>query len=184
MKLKTLSILNSRAIIYGFYKLFPKWKQYYTGKTSDFGKVIKEFHNQFSDAVAVERYGVELPLKIGKMLVVAYKSDKKYPNFGRYNSTGDKTAYSNNHTDGLKCKLLYMNNERRYQLKDRILWEFKPEIVFRQKVSKAFAANYNNYIVTPAKGEIHFKQLEYKLRDAMEIKVRKFLSTYNEFELN
>ena len=182
MELKTFSSFKTKLLTYRFFVQFPHWKQFDTGKIKDFSTIIKEFHKDLIKAVVTTRQGVELPLRMGKLMVISYRSNRSYPNFRMYR-TGVITNYSNNHTDGLKCKLMYTNYERRYRVKDKYLWEFVPEAGFKKEISKAFVQNYNMYVNNPIRS-ISTLGSEYKLKDEIEARIAKFLLTYDEFAMN
>ncbi len=149
----------------------------------DFTKVINAFHQEYIKAVTEHRYGAELPLNLGKHMIVSYRSKRNYPRFKGPSDTLP-TIHTNLATDGLKCKLVYSNHDSRYRFKDKYIWEFAPEVPFKKEVSKAFVANHNMYIFNPNKADIFYRGLDFKLRSNAEAKIEKFLLTYDEFELN
>jgi hypothetical protein len=178
-----LSLLSTRMFMYRFFKKFPQYNYLNTGKSKDCSRIIKEFHNDLINAVTEHRYGVDLPLNMGKIMVVSYK-DKPYPNFQYFKQDSTITTFSNRHTDGLKCKIFYTNRERKYRMKDRYNWQFLPETGFRQKVSRAFSDDHTKYVFSPDRKENFNNYLDYKIQEDTERKVKNFLVTYNEFEMN
>lgn len=183
MKLKSLSVVSNRMFMYRFFKKFPQYAHLNTGKTRDVSAVIKTFHEELIDTVINFRYGVELPLKSGKIMVVSYKASN-YPNFAVYNKHKTAAEFTNNHTDGLNCKIFYTNRQARYRVKDRYIWEFIPERPFKKKVSQAFAKDYNKYIFSPGRQIGFYNHLDAKIKQADENKIEKFLVTYDEFNMN
>jgi hypothetical protein len=165
-----------------FFNAFPQWKGFDTGKMADLTRIVKEFHTDFIDCVCTDRNGVELPKNMGKFMIVSYKSDKMYPCF-RGPRDREPLRYSNDHTDGLKCKLVFTNHDRRYRVKDRFIWSFEPEVRFKQAVSKAFRANYNMFSFSPDRMIGYKMELISKNRDAEKAQIQKFLKTYNEFAI-
>jgi hypothetical protein len=169
--------------MYRFYRLFAKWKEYETNKMKDFTNIVKEFHSDLIQAVTEERYGVEMPLKSGKLMVISYRSRRNYPRFSAGYKDTNPSYHMNYATDGLKCKIIYSNHERRYRVRDRYMWSFEPETNFRKKVSQAFVKDHNRYIFSPDRIPGKFLKIEMENIDTMKIRVQKFLAGYDEFEL-
>lgn len=149
----------------------------------DFTKIIHEFHKDYIEAVTQERYGVELPLKLGKHMVVSYRSKRPYPAF-RGPFDRNPLVYLNNATDGLKCKLVFTNSDHRYRVKDRYIWSFEPEVNFKKAVSKAFVQNHKNYIFSHDNQEAKSRQWDLKSREITDARIAKFLLTYDEFKID
>lgn len=183
MGLKSLSILRSRMFMYRFYRLFPQWNEFETKYTKDCSIVIKEFHKDLMKAVATERYGVELPLNMGKLFVISYKS-RPYTNFIKFSKEGELSKFTNNHTDGHTCKIVYQNSDRKYQLKDKKIWDFEVCTEFRKIVSKEFAKDYTRYIFSPNRVKINNNNLKNIYKQHEDKKIEKFLLTYDEFKMN
>lgn len=169
--------------MYRFFRLFPQWAHFETKSMKDCSIIIREFHNDFIQAVAEERYGVELPLNMGKLFVISYKS-RPYMNFTNFGKEGEISKFTNNHTDGHACKIVYQNSDRRYQIKDKKLWNFEPEAKFRKIVSKEFAKNHTKYIFSPNRSKINDNNLKNIYQNNENRKIDKFLLTYDEFKMN
>jgi hypothetical protein len=182
MEFKKLSLLNTRMFSYRFFKKFPQWQHLNTGKMSDVTRVIRTFHDEFIKAVCSGRYGVDLPAKLGKIFIVAFKAPH-YPDFSLFRKIGHVSKFLNLHTDGLKCHISYSNHERRFRVKDRVIWEFSPERGFMQNASKAFAANHTQFETTVDKRKPFYAGLDFDLKEASENRIEKFLVTYDEFQL-
>lgn len=184
MSPKGFGILGDRNFIRKFYNQFPQYKEFWDNyHTKDFAKVIKQFHNDFIDAVISNRHGADLPLSMGNLSIISYKTPEPYVNFTQYPKLKQVSNFTNNHTDGLSCKIVYNSHERRYRFKDKRIWAFHPEKPFKSKVSKAFAKNYTRYVFSPNRRDSFYELLDYKLRDEADVRIEKFLKTYDEFAL-
>lgn len=147
----------------------------------DLTRIVQEFHQDVIDAVCEHRGGVEMPKNTGLLMIIGYRSSRQYPRF-RGPADRHPTPYSNNHTDGLKCKIVYSNHERRYRVKDRYIWAFEPEAKFSKAVSRAFAAGYTRFTFSPDKPGFAQKVDMWKEQEQEE-KLNRFLETYNEFSI-
>lgn len=179
---KAFPLTGLRSYLSDFFKKFPQHSQFNTRRPKDITDLIKEFHKDLIQEVIDNRYGVILPLRVGLLRIVSFKKKRYYPNFTRYGSTGVTTGFSNNHTDGLSCKIVYSN--KNYKLKDKILWSFVPEVPFKKKVSKAFEKNYNRYIFSPDTKLVDKRVSDFKWRDLTDETIKEFMYGYNEFEIN
>lgn len=176
-------ILGLRPFVNGFFKKFPQYKEYDTKRPKDFTDIIKEFHKDLIQEVIDNRYGVDLPLKSGRLRILSFKKNRQYPNFTQYTETGLTGGFSNIHTDGLSCKIVYSNMGNRYRMKDKIIWAFLPEAGFSKRVSDAFRLHYNRYIFSPNRNAIKKRNTEFNWKNITEENIEKFLLSYNEFEL-
>lgn len=182
---KALTILGYRKFINEFFKKFPQHLQLKTWSPKPFTALIHAFHEDFIQAVIDNRDGADLPLKLGNIKIVAYKSNRRYPNFKNHLHTGAPiTGFVNNHTEGLNCKLLFDNKPAKYKLKDKRIWAFVPEVSFKKKISKSFVDNYNKYIYSPNTTKVRFAVRDMNLKDVNDKKIKEFLITHNEFYLN
>lgn len=187
VKLKSLSISGTRDFVRGFFKEFPQHldhKPKQPGSFSEFTKIIKQFHDDFTDAVVQNRDGAELPLKMGKVFVVAFKSKKSPVNFSNYKTKGEISNHTNNHTDGWVAKIVYSNHDNKYRLKDKCIWELKRDVAFKKKVSEHFSKNYMMYMISPDKRKIFYDDLECIIRDEKNARIERFLKNYDEFNVN
>ena len=121
---------------------------------------------------------------MGNLSIVAYKSSKNYLNFTNYPKLKQVSNFTNNHTDGLCCKIVHTSYLRKYRFKDKKIWAFFPERGFKKLVSQAFRIDYNKYIYSPDKSKAFYAAIDYKLRDETDARVEKFLANYDEFYLN
>lgn len=179
----SLSILGVRAFVNGFFKKFPQYSEYKTNRPKDYTEIIKAFHSDLIQAVIDNRYGANMPLKFGNLKLVAFKRTRDYPNFNLYRQ-GKVGGFTNNHTDGLSCKIVYTNKSNRFKLKDKIMWAFYPEDIFSKRVSKAFSQEYQKYIISPNIRQIQKKEDFFKWKQLTDDHIEEYLKSYNEFEIN
>lgn len=180
----SLSILGTRPFVREFFRKFPQHKQYDKKLAKDFTAIIKEFHSDFIQAVVDNRHGADFPLKCGNLKIIAFKKTRDYPNFGLFNKEGLTVGFTNNHTNGLSCKIVFSNKSNRYKLKDKIMWAFQAEVPFKKRVSEAFKANYQKYMFSANIAQIKKKNDFYKWKDLTDEHIEKFLIDYNEFEID
>lgn len=180
---KALTILGYRAFVNSFFKKFPQHKAYKQWSPKPFTKLIHAFHEEFVNAVIENREGADLPLKMGNIKIISYKTHKRYPNFKNYLKGEPVTSFTNNHTNGLNCRIIYSNKSGKYRVKDKNIWGFDPERPFQLKVSRAFVNNFNRYTFSPNTSETKIKNIEAGRKHLIEKKVSNFLQTYNEFEV-
>lgn len=183
MKILAAKITGLRGFVTNFFRKFPQYKQYKTKQPKDFTWIINEFHSDFIDAVIKNRYGADLPLKFGNIRIISYKQNRVYPNLLLFQQKNVKVGFSNNHTNGLNCKIQYRNKGNRYKFKDKIIWAFFPQQSFSKRVSQAFREDYNKYIFSPNRGQIKKKLNEFNWKNISDENIEKFLISYNEFEL-
>lgn len=175
----SFKITGSRALEVGFFRAYPQHSQYNTHRPVDLTKVIRQFHNEFVDAVIENRHGAELPLLMGKFTIYSYKS-RGYMDFARFKSSKQLSKFINTHTDGLTCRLAYESMERRYRFKDKSMWKFYPSVLFKKRVSEAFRANHSRYIYSPDKTSRYYDALDFKLKDINDRKIQEYLNNYDE----
>ena len=180
---KALTILGYRNFVNAFFKKFPQHISYKQWSPKPFTELIHVFHEEFIEAVIENREGADLPLKMGNIKIVSYKTRKRYPNFKNYLKGEPLTRFTNNHTDGLNCKILYNNDSAKYRLKDKKIWIFEPERPFQLKVSRAFADNFNKYAYSPNTVKTKTLNSEINRKHLINKKIDNFLQTYNEFEV-
>lgn len=184
MILKSLTILGHRTFINGFFKQFPQHRQYKTFSPKPFTKLIHEFHCDFIESVLSNRAGADLPLRMGNLKMIAFKS-RGYLNFANYKKgEGFISKFSNNHTEGLTGKIFYSNHATKYRLKDKTIWTFEPEAPFKKKASISFLENYLKYEYSPSRLKISYNNSEFNLQDLNKEKIKIFLKTYDEFYMN
>lgn len=183
MSKRVAPILGIRTFFREFFRRFPQHIQYKTKSPKDFTRIIKQFHSDFTDAVINNRYGADLPLKYGNIRIVSYKKNREYLNQEMFDKEGIVTGFSNNHTNGLCCKIQYRNKGNKYKFKDKVLWAFFADRPFKKKVSKAFRENYQKYIFSPNRGQINKKANIFNWKVVNDSNIEKFLLDYNEFEM-
>lgn len=180
----SLAILGTRPFVREFFRKFPQHQQFKTKFPKDFTRIIEEFHLDFIQAVVDNRSGADLPLKCGNLKIIAFKKTRDYPNFSFYRKEGITTGFTNNHTGGLSCKIVFSNKSNRYKIKDKIMWSFQAEVPFKKRVSEAFKANYQKYMFSANIFQIKKKNNFYKWKDLTDEHIEKYLIDYNEFEIN
>jgi len=183
MGIKKFSSFNSRKFLRDFFRRFPQHAAFRPkdNRMSELSNVITAFHEEFISEVVSNRYGAELPLNMGAISVVGYKKNRFYPNFSKYSTSGEITDFANIHTEGLACKIYYTNGSNRYRLKDRFLWEFLPSDPFKKQVSEVFSKEYHRFVVNPDIYKIFHKHIDSVFSEKMNLRIDKFLLTYDEF---
>lgn len=180
---KALPLLGLRSFFRGFFKKFPQYSQFNTKRSKDLTNIINQFHFDLGEEIINNRYGIDLPLKCGHIQIVSFKRNRPYFNPSAFTKQNILTSWTNNHTNGLSCKIVYRNRSNRYKLKDKRIWEFKFEAPFKKRVSKAFSLNYNNYIFSPNRAQIKKKSDKFNWKKITDDNIEEFLINYNEFEL-
>lgn len=177
---------NPRGFMTAFFKTFPQHKSHKpkTQKVTPITDVIHKFNENFMDAVIDNRYGAELPLLMGKVMLIAYKPNRPYPNFVNYSVSKQTGIFTNFHTDGLVCRLRYTKWEARYRFKDKKMWTFVPTTGFKKKASKAFASDHKRYVVNYNVSKRFYDELDFKLKDVNDRKIEEYLKTYDELYIN
>lgn len=165
-----------------FVRTHPQHAQHHLGM-KDHARILNAFHQDMIQEIITNRYGVDLPLKMGNLSIVAYKLLKRIPDF--YFPGVDKTnppPLTNTHTDGLQCKIQYSNHSRRYRLQDKPMWKFRAVHNHTQAVSQAFRQNHRFYIQTHSAGQVRTRRTIQRIRQMEENQLKDFMENYDEFD--
>tara|TARA_R110002167_G_scaffold192045_2_gene394479 strand:+ start:59 stop:565 length:507 start_codon:yes stop_codon:yes gene_type:complete len=143
VKMKSTRVMNE-VMLRVFKNKHPEYKNL---TLADFNTVVKKFNENIIEEVINSRYGVTLPERIGRLVVVAFpKAKKKIIDFGKSNKTGVLSYHANWDTDNRLGKILYQNSVKGYGIKYHKLWTFTATRTFKEKVSIAFKMLWAKYI--------------------------------------
>ena len=154
-----------------------------TGKPKDLTQIIKQFHSDFIETALGEREGVELPLAMGKVVMVSYKTPS-YNNYKQFRKGALITKHTNNHTDGLNCKIFYSNAPKRYRFKDKVMWAFEPHYKFSKAASVSFAANHVFYKYSPDSRQTFYRRMTFNAEEKRMSKIEAYLKKFDELCIN
>lgn len=114
---------------------------------SEFNNILRRFNHNIIDGVIDSRFGVALPERIGKIVVVSFpRSKRKIIDFGESNRTGVKSYHGNWNTDNRLGKIMYQNGASQYNIKYHKLWTFSPTRNFKERMSTVFKKKWAKYI--------------------------------------
>jgi len=182
MKINTKSLFKNQNNATVFFNKYPHWRKFSTDSLGGHSNIFKAFHDVMAEEIALNRYGAELPLRLGHLYVASYRPKKVYYNFHKL-KLGQKMPHLNLHTDGLKCRIMYSNHSKRYHLKDRYVWELKSSKNMSKIVSKAYAEDFNKYIFHQDRKEAEYRLILSKIDDMERGRLEEFLKNYDEFEM-
>jgi len=173
-------------------KLIKSLKKKYPGKydTLDISflkKVITTHHQNLQEDIIDNPDGIELPEMMGIIKIVSCPSAKKENvNFQASKKSGKVVIHTNNHTNGMLGKIYYSNLDRRYYVKDRKLWRFKPVRQFSRLVSKEYPLDWEKYQTLHNLDKIGYK-MKIKAQKKKHIELLDYnrdIRTYNEFKID
>lgn len=104
-----------------------------------FVKIIRTTNEKIRIAAADEEAGVELPEKMGLLLVTKYKSKKRPIDWAATNKlgTGVKVPYLNLHSFGYTCHIKWVKIGM-VNFKHNIIYKFEPYRLLKRHVAKNF----------------------------------------------
>jgi hypothetical protein len=147
-------------------------------------KYIREFNELSAQAVIDNRDGLELLESLGNIFIGSCRAkEKDNVDYAKSKQYGVKVLHKNWDTEGKIGKIMYSNYGAKYRLKSSAIWVFKPCRHFSRDASKAFKANWQNYIVITKNDKVSaLITSSVKAKDRNKQRVDKAFKTYNEFD--
>lgn len=174
------SIMN-KEFFDSFKKKYPKYKNL---DNKELRKIIKTFNNSFYQKVIDTRDGVLLPEQIGWIFIGTCQSPKKENiDFAKSNKYGVAVSNKNWETDGKLAKIFFTNYALKHKMKNREFWSFVACRDFKRNVSKAYAENWNMYLVVEPNKKLKLNHARNVFINSLKEKQKEALKHYNEFDL-
>lgn len=174
------SIMN-KEFFDSFKKKYPKYKNL---DDKELRKIIKTFNNSFYQKVIDTRDGVLLPEQIGWIFIGTCQSPKKENiDFAKSNKYGVAVSNKNWETDGKLAKIFFTNYALKHKMKNREFWSFVACRDFKRNVSKAYAENWNMYLVVEPNKKLKLNHARNVFINLLKEKQKEALKHYNEFDL-
>lgn len=166
-------------------KEFKKEFPIYANKSEkDLRKILAKFHDNVTDEVVKNRYGVTLPFKIGNICIGACPRLVK-KNIDRKISKEylKEIQHRNFPSDGYVAKIFYTNytKNKAGSFQDSQIWAFQGTRNFTEKVSKGFVQDFKRYI--QVENFRKFADVFYKKLVKQGVYSDKINDDYNEFEI-
>lgn len=152
-RLRKKRIYNFKLINKDFFEIY---RQIYPNSSIDtFEKMKKVLHavnQRIIEKVSTTREGVEFA-KLAKMVVVSYIprtsiliNTDHYINIVETKKSNKVVKFTNFHTEGRCCRLLYSMDLIKYKFVFRNLWQFNATRLFTRTMSKEFRKDYKKFV--------------------------------------
>lgn len=167
-----------------FFKKFLKKHPEHEGKITAriFTQIVKTFNRLLWQEVIKNRYGADLPQRLGRFVMKSFPKKKDFYDRGVLYREGKIVQEKNAPTDGKMLKICFINSDNKYNYTNKNLWYFDPERKFAQEASKAFITNSSHYEhVDNSRYEVKAREKKIKSINYAIRKQEDFLLTYDEF---
>lgn len=178
--LKSIRCLGDSNFVNKFIKKHPKFADKINARKMT--EIIDTFNKNVRNAVVDNRFGVELPERLGLIVMKSFPSDIGLINEKYYYTTGKIVPFSSPSTESMVVKICYENDSYRYNLTNKTLWYFEPCRKFKKEAAIAFVSDWRKYqMISKADREISKRERKIKVLKNVEYGLNKFLETYDEF---
>jgi len=176
---KTTHTVISKDLYNQFISKYTKYKDV---DYKRFINTLFSFNDSLCDAVYNNANGVELPTKLGTILLAMCESKKQGINFGILRKTGEKVFFDNSATDNKMAKIFFLNRTI-HAMTMKGIWNFKASDSFRSMFNK-YKKDFNRYIQLDTKQKIYhlFADLDNGLMSEGNRKNLVLEDDYNEFK--
>jgi len=155
--------------------------------------IIIKFNGYLIEQIVEHRDGVQLPGKLGMMMICTFKRKSKSVDIYESRKAGKLVYYSNTHSGGYTACIHYSNrykdpNTTKYRRNyvNAEMWGFISDLKFNRCVAKGMKEDWKKYRARPK-----FRKQEYFDQDTRDIarvnavkrKVEKLKQNYNEFDI-
>ena len=178
---KTTNILK-RQLYKEFIEKYPRYAEI---GLEMFKEIVTTFNGMLWNGVVDNRDGVELPESLGYLFIGSCpKTKRTNPDYQRSIEYGQVINHRNMASDNFLCKIFYTNYSLKYKFRDRELWGFVSNKVFRQTVSKGYRDNYTKYVVVDSTIKISEMFRKAVAIHEMNDRYSKPMEGYDEFKLD
>lgn len=150
--------------------LFEEFKSHFPEHAhidyDQFKEVIKTFNENMIQGVINNRYGIELPERLGALFIVNCTWGKNEGinniDFGKSRELGVVVTHQNWESDNKLMKIIYSNHDNRFRIANKKIWQFRLSKPNRKVVSEGYKERPNRYITVDDKKKISgvFKDME------------------------